>query len=155
MPNRERAQEWMADRRNRPNMIERLDHVGIAVRNLDDALQRLAPLLGDKSVTREEVAAQKVRVAHIDLGNVKLELLEPTEPDSAVGRFLEKRGEGLHHLSLQVADIAKVLHALQLSGLPLIDEKGRPGAEGNLVAFLHPRGTGNVLLELCQHPDSA
>ncbi|MHB2020020.1 MAG: methylmalonyl-CoA epimerase [Candidatus Xenobia bacterium] len=137
-------------------MIERLDHVGIAVRDLDAALQRLAPLLGDKRVTREEVAGQKVRVAHIDLGNVKLELLEPTSADSAVGKFLEKRGEGLHHLSLQVADIAAVLQALQAAGLPLIDQEARPGAEGNLVAFLHPKATGSVLLELCQHPaDSA
>ncbi len=135
--------------------MERLDHVGIAVHNLDEALGRLLPVLGPRRVTREEVPSQKIRVAHIDMGNVSLELLESTAPDGPVGRFLSKRGEGLHHLSFEVSDIETRLVELRQAGVDMVDQTPRVGAEGHLIAFVHPKSTGGVLVELCQHREHA
>jgi methylmalonyl-CoA/ethylmalonyl-CoA epimerase len=130
----------------------KLHHVGIAVRNLDEALARLQVVLGDCPITREEVASQKIRVAELDLGNVKLELLEPTAEDSPVEKFLRKRGEGLHHLSFATTDVAGDLGRLKEAGVALVDKTPRLGAEGNHIAFVHPRSMGGVLIELCQEP---
>ena len=132
---------------------QRLDHVGIAVRNLDERLRVYTKGLGLKAGTTEEVASEKVRVAFLPLADTRLELLEPTSNDSAIARFLERRGEGIHHICIAVHDLVATLEELKTQGVPLVDEKPRPGAEGSRVAFVHPSGTGGVLIELKESPD--
>jgi methylmalonyl-CoA/ethylmalonyl-CoA epimerase len=123
-----------------------IDHIGIAVRSIADAKKFWCDKLG-LNVSREEVVPdQKVRVAILENG---IELLEPTSPDSPVAKFIEKRGEGIHHVTLQTGNLADRLKALKLSGVNLIDEKPRVGVGGAGIAFVHPKSTGGVLLELC------
>lgn len=133
-------------------MTERvLDHVGVAVASLDDALPLFESITGGKGYGRERVEAQGVEVVFVGGGAGRLELLAPTRPDSAVAKFLAKRGPGMHHLAYAVPDVAAALAAHRAAGAQLIDEAPRPGAGGHLVAFLHPRSTGGVLVELVQH----
>lgn len=126
----------------------RLDHVGIAVRDIASRLGTYVDGLGLEKIHTEEVPSEKVRVAFLPVGDTRLELLEPTEPDSAIGKFLDRRGEGIHHLCLEVEDIDAALERLRAQGTPLVDSSPRTGAEGSRVAFVHPRGTGGVLIEL-------
>ena len=130
-------------------MYRKIDHIGIAVRSIEDAL-RVYGLLGFQGDQVEEVAAQKTRVAMLPIGASRLELLESTEPDSPIARFLARRGEGMHHICFQVDDIGAELRRLRAAGVRLIDEVPRSGADQCLVAFIHPSATGGVLVELSQ-----
>lgn len=130
-------------------MIKKFDHIGIAVKNLDEAVD-LYKKLGFELKEIEEVAEQKVRVAMLPVGESKIELLEATSDDSAVAKFIEKRGEGIHHIAVNVEDIEKALENAKANGLVLIDEKPRIGAGGKKVAFVHPKSTKGVLLEFVE-----
>lgn len=127
-----------------------LDHIGIAVADLDTALRFYRDALGLDIGPPEEVPTQKVRAHFAPLGSSALELLEATSPDSPIARFIDKRGPGIHHITLRVEDIHGALVQLRARGVRLIDEVPRPGAEGALVAFVHPSSTGGVLVELTQ-----
>ena len=128
-----------------------IDHIGIATENLEDGLAIWRDILGLTVQETEEVTEQRVRVAMLPIGDTVVELLEPTTPDSAVGKFLAKRGPGIHHIAVKVEDINTSLAELKSKGARLIDEKPRIGAGGCLVAFVHPTSTHGVLLELVQH----
>jgi methylmalonyl-CoA/ethylmalonyl-CoA epimerase len=127
-----------------------LDHVGIAVSDLDQALAFYRDVLGLELEPAEEVASQRVRAHFLRTGDAMLELLEPTAPDSPIARYLERRGPGMHHVALRVEDIRAALEQLKARGVRLIDEQPRPGAHGSLVAFIHPASTHGVLVELKQ-----
>ena len=131
-------------------MYRRLTHVGIAVRNLAISSRIFAKLLDKQAVHAEEVEEQKVRALFFRIGESGVELLEPTAPDSPVAKFLEKRGEGVHHLSFEVDDIAKEIERLTGEGFEMIDKQPRAGADGYRIAFLHPRSTNGVLVEISQ-----
>ena len=131
-------------------MIRKIDHLGIAVRSLDEGLALWGDLLGLESAGAETVAEQGVRTAFLNVGETRLELLEPTGPDTPVGRFLHKRGPGFHHVCFLVEDLEAALRQLQSRGVRLVDEQPRDGAQGSKVAFLHPGSTGGVLVELKQ-----
>ncbi len=127
----------------------RIDHLGIAVRSLDAALQFYERQLGFAVGARETVAQEKVKVAMLPAGASRIELLEATQPDSVIARFIEKRGEGLHHLAIKVPDLAATVERLKTQGARLLNDP-RPGAGGHLYVFVHPSSTGGVLLELIQ-----
>jgi methylmalonyl-CoA epimerase len=129
----------------------RIDHVGIAVRSLEAALKFYEGALGMGASGRETVAAEKVNVAMLPAGGPRIELIEATEADSAVGRFLDQRGEGLHHVALLVPDLEAAVERLKTAGARLVNEPRR-GAGGHLYVFVHPASTGGVLLELIQEP---
>ena len=132
-----------------------LDHIGIAVKDLSAALAFYRDALGLEVEAPEEVASQRVRAHFVAVGGAKLELLEGTSADSAIAKYIEKRGPGLHHITLRVDDIAQALARLKARGVRLIDEEPRSGAEGSLIAFVHPASTGGVLIELKQYgPDA-
>ncbi len=131
-----------------------LDHVGIAVADLETTLKFYRDALGLDVHPPEEVASQKVRAHFLPVGPSALELLEATAPDSPIARFVDKRGPGLHHITLRVEDIREALDGLRAHGVRLIDEVPRAGAEGALVAFIHPSATGGVLVELKQRAAS-
>lgn len=133
--------------------ILKLDHIGIAVKDLEKAI-KVYESLGLKAVHRETVAAQKVNTVTLPLGESKLELLEPLGEDSAVGKFLASRGEGVHHLALHVDNIEEKLDELKELGLRLIDETPRTGINGTRVAFIHPQSTMGTLVELVEHRGS-
>jgi methylmalonyl-CoA/ethylmalonyl-CoA epimerase len=131
-------------------MPEKINHIGIAVKDIETALPFYRDVLGMNFEGTEVVAEQKVKVAFLQVGESRIELLEPTAADSPVARFLEKNGEGIHHLAYEVADIEAALADLKQKGVRLIDEFPRQGAHGAKIAFLHPRTSGGVLTELCQ-----
>ena len=131
------------------NTKSSIDHLGIAVRSIEQALGFYEGQLGLRAASKETVDIEKVRVAMLPLEGSRIELLEPTEPDSPVGRFLDKRGEGLHHVALKVPDLAAAVDRLQAAGARLLNEP-RAGAGGHLYVFVHPASTGGVLLELIQ-----
>lgn len=137
--------------------IKRIDHVAIVVRNLDAALRFYRDTLGIAPSRVMDFPRESVKIAFLPMGGPggsEIELLEPTAPDTGVARFLEKRGEGLHHICLEVPDIARSLADLQAEGTPVLDATPRPTAEGRGI-FIHPKGTSGVLLELVQRtPDS-
>jgi methylmalonyl-CoA epimerase len=126
-----------------------IDHLGIAVRSLDDALRFYETQLGFSVGLRETVEQEKVKVAMLPAGGPRIELLEATEPDSVIAKFIEKRGEGIHHVALKVADLAATVERLKSLGARLLNDP-RPGAGGHLYVFVHPSSTGGVLLELIQ-----
>ena len=128
----------------------KIDHIGIATRQIGESLSLWVDSLGLMVESTEEVPEQGVRVAMLPIGETRVELLEPLSIDSPVGRFLEKRGPGIHHVAIRVADIRAQLGKLKASGARMIDETPRVGAGGCLVAFVHPSSTGGVLLELVQ-----
>lgn len=128
----------------------KIDHLGIATREIAEALTFWRDSLGLELGEVEEVEEQKVRVAMLPLGESRVELLEPTGPDSPIAKFLEKRGPGLHHIAIRVEDILQSLDRLKSQGARLIDESPRLGAGGSLVAFVHPSSANGVLLELVQ-----
>ncbi len=127
----------------------KIDHLGIAVRSLDQALAFYRDQLGLDVAMRETVAQEKVNVAMLPVGEPRIELLEPTETESVIGKFLDKRGEGLHHVALKVPDLSAAVERLRSSGARLLNEP-RAGAGGHLYVFVHPSSTGGVLLELIQ-----
>ena len=134
--------------------IKRIAHLGIAVKDLEPPKKLYAQEMGLEHHGEEVVETQKVKVSFFKAGESYLELLLPTAPDSAVAKFLETRGEGFHHLALEVEDVAAAVEELKAAGVRLIDEKPREGAHGTLVAFLHPKSTFGLLLELVQYPKS-
>ena len=133
--------------------LTHIEHLGIAVKSLDAAIPYYENVLGLKCYAIEEVADQKVKTAFFKIGQTKIELLEPTSPESAVAKFIEKKGEGIHYLAFAVGDgVANALAEVEAKGVQLIDKAPRKGAEGLNIAFLHPKTTCSVLTELCEHP---
>lgn len=130
--------------------VERIDHIGIAVHRIVDALPFYTRQLGLIVSHEEEIADQKVKTAFLRLGDTDIELLEPTDESSPIAQFLQRRGPGLHHIAYLVDDIEAVLAQLKAAGYRLIDETPRPGGDGKRIAFVHPKDTGGVLTELCQ-----
>ena len=128
--------------------MEKVDHIGIAVRNLDDSLPYYTETLGLKLLHIEDVQSEQVRVAFVDSGNVTLELLEPLSETSAIHSFIEKKGEGIHHVAFGVTNIQERLNELKEKGIRLIQETPKAGAHGAQVAFIHPKASGGVLYEL-------
>jgi methylmalonyl-CoA/ethylmalonyl-CoA epimerase len=133
--------------------VKAINHIGIAVRSLDEQREFYEKMLGAVFESVEEVPSQRVRVAFYRIGDVRIELLEPTEASSTIASFLEKRGEGLHHIAYTVDDITDRIAELKASGLRMIDEVPRPGSHHMQIAFLHPKSTHGVLTELCQLPE--
>lgn len=131
-------------------MLTTIDHVGVAVEDLDGALALYRDSLGMPLVHRETVAEQGVEAALLDIGDGHVELLQPLGPETAVGKFLAKRGPGLHHVAYRVRDVEQALSALAGAGMRLIDEHPRKGIRGSRVAFVHPASTGGVLTEIVQ-----
>jgi len=127
-----------------------IDHLGIVVESLDEAGRLYRDVLGLATGEIEDIPDQKVRLTFFQVGEVRIELLEPTASDSPIAKFLEKRGPGLHHVAYRVADLPATLAALKSAGVRLIDEAPRPGAHGMQIAFAHPKSTGGVLTEFCQ-----
>lgn len=130
-------------------MIQKLSHIGIAVRDLDQAIEFYRKM-GLEVESTEVVPSQKVKVAFIPIGDTRIELLAATEPDSPIAKYIEKRGEGVQHLAFSVDDLESELKKKEDAGIRLIDRKPRPGAHGAQIAFLHPKSTLGVLLELCK-----
>lgn len=130
--------------------MKNVDHIGIAVKNIEDSLEYYIHTLGLTLLGIEEVQSQKVRVAFIDAGNIKLELLEPTEENGPVAKFIEKKGEGIHHIAFGVADIRSRMVELKEKGVQLLSDEPKTGAGGAEVAFLHPKSSFGVLYELCE-----
>ena len=133
-------------------MLERVDHIGIAVENLEASKHLYGEVFGLKLVFEEEVPTERVRVAAYDGGGRRIEMLESTSPDGPIGRHIAARGPGIHHVCYRVDDIRKTLTELAAEGVRLIDTSPRPGAGGCQVAFVHPKGAGGVLVELSEHP---
>jgi methylmalonyl-CoA/ethylmalonyl-CoA epimerase len=131
-------------------MVLKLDHIGIAVSSLEETLKVYTDLLGMKLHGTETVEEQKVKTAFLPLGETEIELLESTAPDGPIGKFIEARGQGIQHLAFRVDDLEAALAELKAKGVRLIDEKPRYGAGGAKIAFLHPKATNGVLIELCQ-----
>jgi len=131
-------------------VFEKIDHIGIAVSDLEKAISFYRDQIGLEFKGTEVVDEQKVKVAFFPVGESKIELLESTEPSGPVGIFIEKKGEGIHHLSFRVTNIEEKLKELKEKGIALIDEKPRYGAGGAKIAFLHPKSTGGVLIEICE-----
>jgi len=129
--------------------ISHIEHLGIAVRSIEESIPYYENVLGLKCYNIEEVADQKVRTAFFKVGATKIELLEPTSPESTIAKFIENRGEGIHHIAFATGDIAGALVEAEAKGVRLIDKTPRAGAEGLTIAFLHPKSTGGVLTELC------
>lgn len=132
----------------------KINHLGIATKEIAEALKFWEDALGLENVHTEVVEEQKVRVAMLPLGESRIELLEPTSDDSPISKFIEKRGGGIHHIAVEVDDIEAALAKLKSEGARLIDESPRIGAEGCRVAFVHPAASGGVLLELVEEPKS-
>lgn len=131
-------------------MLTKINHIGIAVKSLNDALPFYRDQLGMAFLGTEEVAEQKVNVAMLQIGESKVELLEPTSEESPVAKFIEKNGPGIHHLAYEVEDIESAIAKLLSDGARMVDEKPRSGAHGTRIAFVHPKSSGGVLTELCQ-----
>jgi methylmalonyl-CoA/ethylmalonyl-CoA epimerase len=133
-------------------MLTDVDHIGIAVTDLEAAVQRYRSAFGIEPVHRETVEDQGVEEVLFRVGTSYIQLLRALGPDTPVGRFLERRGEGVHHVGYRVDDLEVTLERLKAEGIPLVDEAGRPGSRGTTVAFVHPKGFGGVLVELVQEP---
>lgn len=131
-------------------MIEKIDHIGIAVKNLDETLKFYEDVLGIKCTSQEVVEEQRVRVAFLPLGDSEVELLESTTEDGPIAKFIEKKGEGIQHIAFRVDNIEETLEELKTKGVRLIDEKPRYGAGGAKIAFLHPKSTSGVLIEISE-----
>jgi methylmalonyl-CoA/ethylmalonyl-CoA epimerase len=132
--------------------ISHIEHIGIAVTNLKEAIAYYEEVLGLTCYAIEEVADQKVRTAFFKVGGTKIELLESTDPEGPVGKFIEKKGEGVHHIAFAVTGLDSALQETASKGIRLIDQLPRRGAEGLNIAFLHPKSTFGVLTEFCEDP---
>jgi len=130
-------------------MITKINHIGIAVNNIDEAMKLYTDVLGLQVSGIETLDDQKAKTAIIPVGETKIELIESTDPEGVIAKFIERRGEGLHHIALEVDDIKQALETLEEKGLPLIDREPRPGVENMSIAFLHPKGT-KILLEVVE-----
>jgi len=130
-------------------MLTKINHIGVAVASLEEALPFYRDQLGMTYHGSEEVASQKVKVAFLAIGESKIELLEPTSPESPVAKFLEKNGPGVHHIAYSVPDIEAAIAQLVAGGARMIDAVPRPGAHGARIAFIHPKSSGGVLTEIC------
>ena len=128
----------------------KVEHIGIAVKNMQDAVLLYEKLLNTNCYKTELVETEKVNTAFFQQGETKIELLESTDPNGVIARFIERKGEGLHHIAFDVADIRTEMKRLQDEGFVLLNEEPKPGADNKLVCFLHPKGTSGVLVELCQ-----
>jgi methylmalonyl-CoA/ethylmalonyl-CoA epimerase len=131
-------------------MVEKIDHIGIAVRSIESALSFYVDILKLYLEGMEMVESQKVKVAFLRAGETKIELLEPTSDESPIHRFIEKKGEGIHHVALGVTSIESRIQQLQSEGVQMIDHRSRAGAGGAQIAFVHPKACGGVLYELCE-----
>lgn len=129
-----------------------IEHIGIAVKNLDEAIPFYEKVFGLECYAVEEVADQKVKTAFFKVGDTKIELLEPTDEEGPIGKYIEKKGEGIHHMAFAVDGLDEKLKAAEEQGVKLIDKQPRKGAEGLNIAFLHPKSTFGVLTELCEVP---
>ena len=135
--------------------ISHIEHLGIAVKSLEEAIPYYENILGLECYSIEEVADQKVKTAFFKVGQTKIELLEPTSEESTIAKFIEKRGEGIHHMAFAIEDgVANALAEVEAKGVRLIDKAPRKGAEGLNIAFLHPKSTCSVLTELCDNPNN-
>ncbi len=130
--------------------ISHIEHIGIAVKNLEESIRFYEDVLGMECYAIEEVADQKVKTAFFQVGQTKIELLESTDPEGPIGKFVEKKGEGVHHMAFAVKGIEGALAQMDEKGVRLIDKQPRKGAEGLDIAFLHPKSTHGVLMELCE-----
>jgi len=130
--------------------LNKIEHIGIAVKNLEISNSLFEKLLGTASYKTEEVASEGVRTSFFKIGQSKIELLESLNDDGPIARFLEKRGEGVHHIAFAVDDIAAEVERLKAEGFTVLNEKAKKGADNKLVVFLHPKNSGGVLVELCQ-----
>lgn len=130
--------------------MDKIEHIGIAVSNLEASNRLFARLLGKEHYKIEEVESEGVRTSFFNVGGVKIELLEATRPDSPIARFIEKKGEGIHHLAFAVNDVKKSITALEEEGFAMINKQPKDGADNKSIAFLHPKSTNGVLVELCQ-----
>ena len=128
----------------------RIDHIGIAVRNLADSNELFRKLLGEAHYKIENVDSEKVATSFFHIGESKIELLEASDPDSPIAKFIEKRGEGIHHIAFEVADIRAEIERLEAAGFVPLNREPKHGADNKLVAFLHPKSSNGVLVELCQ-----
>lgn len=128
----------------------RLEHIGIAVKDLKDSNKLFKQLFGKKHYKIEEVESENVNTSFFKMGESKIELLEATSEDSAIAKFIEKRGEGIHHIAFEVEDIRKEMKRLEKEGFRILNEKPKKGADNKLVCFLHPKSANGVLVELCQ-----
>jgi len=133
--------------------LSHIEHIGIAVKSLDEAIPYYENILGLKCYAIEEVKDQKVKTAFFKIGQTKLELLESTDPEGPVGKFIEKKGEGVHHIAFATNELQKALNEVEEKGIRLIDKVPRKGAEGLNIGFLHPKYTLGVLTELCEDPN--
>jgi len=133
--------------------LTHIEHLGIAVKSLKTAIPYYEEMLGLKCYAVEEVAEQKVKTAFFKIGQTKIELLESTDPEGPVGKFIEKKGEGVHHIAFATENLQESLDTLAEKGLTLIDKSPRKGAEGLNIGFLHPKSTFGVLTELCEDPN--
>ena len=131
-------------------MLTKINHIGIAVKSLDDSIPFYRDNLGMAFAGIEDVVEQKVRVAMLEVGESKIELLEPTSDDSPVAKFIEKNGTGVHHIAYEVADIEAAIVTLRGDGARMVDETPRNGAHGTRIAFIHPKSSNGVLTEICQ-----
>jgi methylmalonyl-CoA/ethylmalonyl-CoA epimerase len=131
-----------------------IEHIGIAVKDLKASIKFYEDVFGLKCYAIEEVKDQKVKTAFFKVGQTKIELLESTELDGPIGKFIEKKGEGIHHIAFAVDDVSKALKEMESKDVQLIDKQPRKGAEGMSIAFLHPKSTGGILIELCEKPSS-
>lgn len=131
-------------------MVKKVDHIGIAVKSIDEALSLYTDVYGLELAGVEVVEDQKVKTAFLPIGDSEIELLEATDPNSAIAKFIEKKGQGIQHIAFRVDDVEKALEEAKAKGIRLIDEKPRYGAGGAKIAFLHPKSTQGVLVEFCQ-----
>jgi len=131
--------------------LTHIEHIGIAVKSLDDSIPYWEKVFGLKCYAIEEVTDQRVKTAFFMVGQTKIELLESTDPEGPIGKFIEKKGEGIHHIAFAVKDIDSALSETEAIGVQIIDKKPRKGAEGLTIGFLHPKSTFGVLTELCEN----
>lgn len=130
--------------------VKHIEHIGIAVKSLEESIPYYENVLGLKCYAIEEVKEQKVKTAFFMVGETKIELLESTDPEGPIGSFIEKKGEGVHHIAFAVEDLQSALNEAEEKSIRLIDKQARKGAEGLNIAFLHPKSTGGVLTEFCE-----
>ncbi|MGE0587400.1 MAG: methylmalonyl-CoA epimerase [Cyclobacteriaceae bacterium] len=130
--------------------MNKIEHIGIAVSNLEESNRLFAKLLGTSHYKIEEVESEGVRTSFFEIGGVKIELLEATRPDSPIAKFIEKKGEGIHHLAFAVDDVRKSITTQEENGFTMINKEPKDGADNKSIAFLHPKTTNGVLVEMCQ-----